>query len=203
VQALLTEIATESEPIIFNGDGYSAEWHAEAAKRGLLNLKTSAEALGQLKEPAVEALFEKYNVLSKRELESRFDTYVEQYCKTVNVEANVTIEMAKTMIFPAAIRYQGELAATAANLKYLDYKFDTDTLDAITELVKSLQDSVAILERLVADVPHQGGQVEATYYCTEVLPAMAVVRKYADALEGMIADDIWPLPTYQEMLFIK
>jgi glutamine synthetase len=203
VQALLTEIATESEPIIFNGDGYSAEWHAEAAKRGLLNLKTSAEALAQLKEPAVEALFEKYNVLSKRELESRFDTYVEQYCKTVNVEANVTIEIAKTMIFPAAIRYQGELAATAANLKYLDYKFDTDTLDAITELVKSLQDSVAILERLVADVPHQGGQVEATYYCTEVLPAMAVVRKYADALEGMIADDIWPLPTYQEMLFIK
>lgn len=203
VQALLTEIATECEPIIFNGDGYSAEWHAEAAKRGLLNLKTSAEALSQLKEPAVEELFAKYNVLSKRELESRLDTYLEQYCKTVNVEANLTVEMAKTMIFPAAIRYQGELAATAVNLKMLDYKFDTDTLDAITQLVKSLQDNIAILERLLADVPHQGLQAEASYYCTEVLPAMQVVRKYADALEGTVADDLWPLPTYQEMLFIK
>jgi glutamine synthetase len=203
VQALLTEIATECESIVFNGDGYSADWHAEAAKRGLLNLKTSAEALGQLKEPAVEALFEKYGVLSKRELESRLDTYLEQYCKTVNVEASMTVEMAKTMIFPAAIRYQGELAATAVNLKMLDYKFDTDTLDAITQLVKSLQDNIAILERLLADVPHSGLQAEASYYCTEIMPAMAVVRKYADALESMVADDLWPLPTYQEMLFIK
>jgi glutamine synthetase len=203
IQKLLSDIMTECEAIIFNGDGYSAEWHAEAAKRGLLNLKTSAEALGQLAKPEVEELFTKYSVLSKRELESRLDIYLEQYCKTVNVEANLVIEMSKTMIFPAAIRYQGELASTAANLKLLDYKFDTDTLDSITELVKSLQDSTAILERLLVDVPHEGLQAEATYYCTEVLPAMTMVRKYADALEGMVADDLWPLPTYQEMLFIR
>mgnify|MGYP000198937273 CR=1 FL=1 len=203
VQKLLTEIMAECESIIFNGDGYSAEWHAEAAKRGLLNLKTSAESLAQLADPKVEALFAKYGVLSKRELESRLDTYLEQYCKTVNVEANLTIEMAKTLIFPAAIRYQGELASTAVNLKMLDYKFDTDTLDVITELVKSFQDSVAILERLLVDVPHEGAQAESTYYCGEVLPAMAMVRKYADALEATVADDLWPLPTYQEMLFIK
>ena len=203
VQKLLTEIINECEPIIFNGDGYSAEWHAEAAKRGLLNLKTTPEALPQLAEHAIEALFAKYNILSKRELESRLETYLEQYCKTVQVEAAITVEMAKTMIFPAAIRYQNELASTCANLRMLDYKFDTDTLDRITDLVKMLQDSNAELEQLLADVPEGHAQEKASYYCKEVSPAMLKVRLYADELEASVADDLWPLPTYQEMLFIR
>jgi glutamine synthetase len=111
--------------------------------------------------------------------------------------------MARTLIFPAAIRYQNELASTCANLRMLDYEFDTDTLDKMTELVKSLQDSVMTLEKLLADAPGHDLQDEATYFCKEVCPAMLQVRKSADELEGWVADDLWPLPTYQEMLFIK
>jgi len=203
VQKLLAEIITECEPIVFNGDGYSAEWHAEAAKRGLLNLKTSVEAIAELKSPKVHAMFAKYGVLSERELESRLDIYFEQYCKTVRVEALQTLEMAKTLIFPAAIRYQNELAATCANLKLVGYEFDTDTLDQVTELVKCLQRSIRALGQTLKHHTTDGLQAEASHFCDEVLPAMMSVRKYADELEDWVADDLWPLPTYQEMLFIK
>jgi len=203
IQKLLTEIVNECEAIVFNGDGYSAEWHAEAEKRGLLNLKSSTDALPELDKKEVRELFSKYNVLSERELESRLEIYLEQYCRTVRVEANLTLEMARTLIFPAAIRYQNELASTCANLKLVGYEFDTDTLDVVTDLVKSLQDSIGLLARVLSDVPHVSAQASATYYCDEIVPAMALVRKFVDELEGWVADDLWPLPTYQEMLFIK
>ncbi len=198
VQTLLTEIITECGSIIFNGDGYSDEWHAEAAERGLLNLRTTADALPQLVTPEVIDLFTKYGVLSERELHSRFETYVEQYCMTVNVEANLTKKIARTMIFPAAIRYQSELAATCANLQSLGYEFDTDTLDRVTTLVKALQDAIAELAASTTD-----GCEDLRKCCDVVLPAMLAVRECADELESLVADDLWPLPTYQEMLFIK
>jgi glutamine synthetase len=203
IQSLLTEIITECEPIVFNGDGYSEAWHKEAAARGLLNMKTSVEALPCLVSPEVKALFAKYNVLSERELDSRLEIYLHQYCLTTMTEARLAIEMAKTSIFPAAIRYQNELASTCANLKLVGYEFDTDTLDQITELVKSLQDSIGVLKKVTAH--HGSGSIleEARYCCDEIVPAIAMVRKYADELEGWVADDLWPLPTYQEMLFIK
>ncbi len=203
VQKLLTDIINECEPIIFNGDGYSTTWHQEAGKRGLLNHKTAVDALPVLDSPEVKALFAKFGVLSDRELKSRLDIYLEQYCKTVRVEALQTIEMAKTLLFPAAIRYQNELASTCANLKLVGYEFDTDTLDKITALVKALQDSVASLEKAMHHHDASGLLAEAQHYCDDVLPAMTMVRKYADELEGWVADDLWPLPTYQEMLFIK
>lgn len=203
IQNLLVEIMKECEAIIFNGDGYSKEWHEEAAKRGLLNLKTAAEALPQLGEKSVHELFTKYEVLSERELHSRLHIYLEQYCKTVRTEALQTLEMARTLIFPAAIRYQNELASTCVNLKLVGYEFDTDTLDTITSLVKNLQDSIAALaSKLSHDGAHSLDE-EAKLFCNEVLPAMKAVRTYADELEGWVADDLWPLPTYQEMLFIK
>src|SRR5690606_19458082 len=96
IQALLTDIINEHGAIIFNGDGYSEAWHQEAERRGLLNLKTTPEALPELLKPEVEELFEKYGVLSKRELHSRFDIYIEQYCKTLAVEATLTLKMART-----------------------------------------------------------------------------------------------------------
>lgn len=203
IQSLLTEIINECSSIIFNGDGYSDEWHAEAAARGLLNLKTTADALSQLEEPIVAEVFEKYGVLSKRELQSRLETYLEQYRLTVDVEANLAINMAKTLIFPAAIRYQNELASTCANLKLVGYDFDTDTLDSMTTLVKGLQDSIIVLEHAVASEAAESPQEEAQHRCDVVLPAMRKVRDYVDQLECLVADDLWPLPTYQEMLFIK
>jgi glutamine synthetase len=203
IQSLLTEIYTECERIVFNGDGYSEAWHNEAAKRGLLNLKSSVDALPEISTADTKALFAKYGVLSEREVDSRLDIYLHQYCLTVMTEAKLMVEMAKTMIFPAAVRYQNELASTCANLKLVGYEFDTDTLDQVTELVKSMQDSIGALKKALAH--HGSGSLldEARYVNDEVLPAMTMVRKYADELEGWVADDLWPLPTYQEMLFIK
>ncbi|MCB1021495.1 MAG: glutamine synthetase III [Acidobacteria bacterium] len=204
IQKLLSEIVNEHGAIIFNGDGYSEEWHKEAAERGLLNLKTSADALPALKSKEVKAMFKKYEVLSPRELDSRLETYLEQYCKTIGVETKLMLEVGKTLIFPAAIRYQGLLASTCVSLKEMGYEFDTDTLDKMTALVKGLQDSLAALaEAFEGAHGAKSLEAEARYMCDKVLPAQAEVRKYADQLEGVVADDLWPLPTYQEMLFIK
>jgi glutamine synthetase len=155
-----------------------------------------------LASPEVAAVFEKYGVLSQRELQSRHDIYLEQYIKTVSTEAKLVVEMARTMIFPAAVRYQSELAVACTNLKTLGYTFDTDTLDTITRLVKDLQDGTTALEKSLA---HHGGGLldEAKHFASTVLPAMLKVREAADTLEGYVSDDLWPLPTYQEMLFIK
>ncbi|QGQ26952.1 glutamine synthetase type III [Gimesia benthica] len=203
LQTLLTEIMNEHGAVIFNGDGYSDEWHAEAEKRGLLNLKTTADALPILQTEEVKELFTKYSVLSERELESRLEIYLEQYVMSIKVEYNLTLKMAKTMIFPAVIRYQGELVSNCASLKMLDYEFDTKTLDKVTALVKALQDSIGELEAAGAENGSEDLLAEANYYCHTILPLMNKVREYADELEGIVADDLWPLPTYQEMLFIK
>ena len=122
---------------------------------------------------------------------------------TIKVEAKLTTEMARTLIFPAAIRYQNELASACANLQVVGYEFDTETLDKVTELIKSLQDSISVLQMAIGNVPEGCMKAEAKYCCSDILPSMGMVRKYADELEGWVADDLWPLPTYQEMLFIK
>jgi glutamine synthetase len=202
VQKILQDIAVKHNPIIFNGDNYTSAWHDEAEKRGLPNLKTCCEAIPVLNSQEIIDLLNKYGVLSPRETQSRHDIYFEQYCKSVATEARLMVEISRTMIFPAAIRYQSELARTCTDLKQLGYTFDTDTLDEVTRLVKGLQDSTTALDKSLAH--HGGGLVdEAKHFCKSVLPAMAKVRECADKLEGYVADDLWPLPTYQEMLFIK
>lgn len=203
LQELLTEIINEHGAIVFNGDGYSEAWHVEAEKRGLLNLKATPDALPVLQSEEVKQLFEKYSVLSERELESRLETYLEQYCLSIGVEASLTLELASTSILPAAIRYQSELASACANLKVLDYELDTDTLDQVTALVKSLQTSIRELKAAMAEPDSDDLLAEARHCCDVVLPAMNKVRGIGDELEGVVADDLWPLPTYQEMLFIK
>src|SRR4029079_15289035 len=160
------------------------------------------DALPVLAKPEVADLLNKYGVLSPRELQSRHDIYFEQYVKTISTEAKLCVEIARTMIFPAAVRYQNELATTCTSLKALGDTFDTDTLDEITRLVKGLQDSTSLLEKSLGH--HAGGLTdEATHLCHQVLPTMTKVRELAEELEGYVADDLWPLPTYQEMLFIK
>jgi glutamine synthetase len=203
IQSLLKQIITDHGAIIFNGDGYTAEWHKEAKKRGLLNLASTAEALPQLTKPEVSKLFKKYKVLSPRELESRQEVYLEQYCKTVTTEAKLTLEIAQTMIFPAAVRFQNELASTCVNLQAVGYTFDTDTLDRVTALVKDLQDSSVALAKVAGHAGAANLIKEAEHMRDKVLPAMLKVRAAADGLEAVVADDMWPLPTYQEMLFIK
>ena len=203
VQKLLKEIVTQHGRVIFNGDGYSEEWHAEAARRGLPNLKTTVDSLPILNSKEVVSLFEKYKVLSRRELASRMEVYLEQYCMTVGVEANLVVEMGKTIIYPAAVRYQSELAAGCANLKAAGMKADTTVLDEVTAEINELVSSLAALEKAKTAGHASTMLAEARHACDAVLPAMLEVRRHSDALEELVADDLWPLPTYQEMLFIK
>jgi glutamine synthetase len=202
IQKVLEEIMAENGSIVFNGNGYSDAWHKEAERRGLPNLRSCVEALPLLGSKEAIELFAKYGVLSERETHGRMDVDLEQYCLVVGLEARTVIEMARTIIFPAAIRYQGELALTCANLKAIGYVFDTDTLDKVTVLVKDLQDGIVKLEGMMAEGGGHSKLDHAKHLCNAVLPAMAAVRKTADMLEGIVADDLWPLATYQEMLFI-
>ena len=203
IQKLLKDVIDEHGSVIFNGNGYCAEWHAEAEKRGLPNLKSTIEALPAYTLPSTVAAFEKYGILTERELESRKEIAYEHYVKSVNVEANTVIEMAQTIIYPAAMRYQGELADTVAKLKAAGLEADTTVLEKVTELAKALLAGVSKVESALHHGENGSAEGHAKHFKEAVLPAMLEVRTAADALEGLVADDLWPLPTYQEMLFIK
>ncbi len=203
VQKLLQEIITKHKAVVFNGDGYSEEWHKEAEKRGLPNLRNTVDALPALISEKNVKLFSKYNVLSDREVHSRYEIYVERYCKDVNTESLVALNMAKTHILPAAYRYQNELATTAASLKSIGKQPHLGSLDKLTENVAALESAI---EKLEAAVGHKGGGdllAHAKHFRDEVIPTMNVVRAIADKIETIVPDDIWPLPSYHEMLFIK
>ena len=204
VQKLLQQIAKDHKSIIFNGNGYSEEWHKEAAKRGLPNLRNTVDALGAMYNEDFVKLFSKYGVFTKREFYSRNDIYLERYCKDVATEANLCVSISKKQILPAAYRYQSELASTAAALVSAGAKkVDTTSLDNATKLVAELEKSIAGLEHAMAHEASGGILDHAKHFRDEVIPAMIGVRKVSDVLESVISDDLWPLPTYQEMLFIK
>ncbi len=203
VQAVLAKVMEQHGKVVFNGNGYSEEWHAEAEVRGLKNLRTTVDALPEYVSPEAKKLFSTYGVFSEAELDSRFEIGVEQYVMTINVEANLTGEIAKTTILPAAVRYQTELAANAAALKAVGVDADTADLLKVTELVAALRAGIAALDAAKAGDEGHEGIAEAAYYRDAVLPAMLQIRAAADEIETFIADDLWPLPTYQEMLFIR
>jgi glutamine synthetase len=203
IQELIAGIMKEHGAVVFNGDGYSKEWHEEAQKRGLPNNKTTPEALTALQAPAVVAMFDKYKVLSPRELTSRYEISLEQYVKAVNVEAKLSVKMAKTMILPAAIRYQTELASNAAALKAAGVSGDTSLLTTVTKLIGEILSGISGVESAHGHHAAGGLLEEAKQYCNSLLPSMLKLRESVDALEGVMDDSTWPLPTYQEMLFIK
>jgi len=203
IQDALKELLAEHGAIIFNGDGYTDAWQEEAAKRGLPNLKTTVDALPAITDDEVIEIFDKHKVLSPVEMESRKEVYFEQYCLSLMVEANLTVKMAKTMLFPNSVRYQGELAKTCTDLKTLGYDFDASTLAKVTDRVRKLEDSVTELEDVIAKKETSSITATARYLSDVMIPAMQTVRKHADKLEELVADDLWPLPSYQEMLFIK
>jgi glutamine synthetase len=202
VQDLLTEIVTEHGAVIFNGNGYSEEWQVEAEQRGLKNLRTTVDALPELVSPEALELFEKYAVFNDREMHSRYEIGLEHYLLTVGVEANLTLEIGATTILPAALRYQTELAQNVAALKAAGVEADTATLTSVSEPIAALRSGLAVLTDALAHEHDEDPLVAATYARDVVLPAMAAVRSAADTLEGLVADDLWPLPTYQEMLYI-
>jgi glutamine synthetase len=202
VEKLLQQIITAHKAVIFNGNGYSEEWQREAERRGLPNLKATPEALDALVTPANLALFAKEGVLSEREMRSRYEIYMERYCKDLNTEAQAAIQIAKTMILPAAYRYQGELVDIATKLQALGQSPHLGTLEKLMKLVGDLESRIEALEQAAC---HHGGDVRAemAHFHDDVIPAMAAVRETADQLEAILPDDLWPLPTYREMLFIR
>jgi glutamine synthetase len=202
VQEVIKAILDEHSAVVFNGDNYTEEWHAEASKRGLPNLKTTPEALPAFMEEEALALFEKYNVLSRVEMESRFETYLEIYALKIAVEAKTTVEMAETVIFPAAFKYQKELAGTCLKMKELGIDCEDSALKEVAGLTKDLKAAVADLKAAMAHSTDDALE-EAKACCAKIIPAMNAVRTIVDSLETIVADELWPLPTYQEMLFIK
>lgn len=190
--------------VVFGGNGYSAEWHKMAVEeRGLANLKTAADALPVLKEPYIEALFDTLGVLSPVELASRFEIYAEQYILAIEVEAKLVVSMAKTGIFPVAVKYLSELSSSVSALKTHGIEMGTETMSVIaTQLAGMLEKANQLA---VALKKHDFPTVdEHMQFCARTIrPLMDEVRQYADALEGEVADELWPFPTYQEMLFIK
>ena len=204
IQLVLKEVIDNHGAVIFNGNGYSEEWHKMAVEeRGLRNLRTTADALPVLNEPEIVKLFDSMSILSPVELASRYETYSEQYILSIEVEAKLVISIAKTLIYPAATRYLTDLATTIAALKEISVDLETETAQKVAELTKSMMDSVSKLASALGSHDFDSTEAHMQYLVKTVRPLMDEVRKYADGLEAEIADDLWPLPTYQEMLFIK
>lgn len=202
--AVLKTVMDQHSAVIFGGNGYSEEWHKEAVEsRGLLNLPTTADALPFLKDPAIVELFEKNGVLSPAELESRFEVYSEQYVKVIEMEASLVISMAKTSIYPAAVRYLSELSGAIASAKSIGLSLDNNTAENVASLVKRMSDTVGELEAALAKHDFADTEAHMTHSAKVIRPLMDAVRESGDALEYEVADDLWPLPKYQEMLFIK
>ncbi|MBV6757924.1 glutamine synthetase III family protein [Rhodococcus opacus] len=202
VQNLLTEIITNHGDVVFNGDGYSENWQNEAAARGLPNLRTTLDALPELITESAVELFGKYRVFNDREMHSRYEIGLEQYALTIGVEARLTLELGQTSILPAAIRYQTELAQNVAALKAAGVDADLSALEAVSAPLTNLRAALADLKSALAAQGESEALAEATHAKDALLPAMAAVRSAADSLEDIVADDLWPLPTYQEMLYV-
>ena len=200
----LKEIINKHSAVIFGGDGYSEKWHKMAVEeRGLLNLPTTADALPVLKEKYIEELFERTEVLSPVELASRYEVYAEQYVLSIEVEAKLVIDMAKTSIYPAAMRHLTDMSQTIAVVGDMGIELDRGSVKTVAELTNSILSKVAKLAKAIEKEDFGNTEEHMKYCATTIRPLMDDVRADADALEAEIADDLWPLPTYQEMLFIK
>lgn len=193
LQSVLQKTVKKHKRIIFNGDNYTEEWHREAEKRGLPNLKTTPESLEETIKDSAIKLFGAYNVLSRTELTSRYEIYKEQYEKTVKFETGVALEMARTLLIPAAIRYQEELAQTVVALKNAGRQ--AGQTGVMLETVSQLVDQ-ACAETKGLEEAYGGHSLQA------MLHGMRSLRGVIDSLEEIVPRDLWPVPSYAEMLFM-
>ncbi len=197
VFAVLKEIMKEHGNAVFGGDGYSTDWHEMAVKeRGLKNIPTTADALPVFKTPEVVELFASTGVLTRTELESRFEVYSEQYVLALEVEAKLTVEMATTIIYPAAVTYLSSLASVGA-------KLTPSPADAVTDAANAMMTAVGTLTTAIEKNDFATIEDHMNFLADEVRGLMDDVRAAADTLETLVSDSDWPLPKYREMLFIK
>jgi glutamine synthetase len=198
VLAVVKETWEANKRIVFSGDNYSDDWHTEAEARGLANLRQSPDALPWFIEPSTIEVFEKYEVLSERELHSRYEVAVEQYITTINIEAETAASIARTMLLPAAIRWLATLEGVNGGTGIARLTEET------SGLVDQLTDAIFELEAANINHPENDSDIGAAKYVqTTVMDAMSAVREVADKLERIVPDDLWPLPKYSEILFIK
>src|SRR5262252_1482526 len=205
VGELLPKVIKENKRIIFNGNNYSKEWEKEAGKRGLLNFKNTVDALPLLTSKEVVGAFEKYKVLTEREVHARYDVMVEQYIKTVNVEGQLMVLMANRYILPAALEYQRKVADSVAAVKAAGGKSvaGKKLLDWLTKQVDEFKRRANLLEHALGHESNGSAEKHAKHFRDVVIPAMAALREAGDELELEMPHETWPLATYREMLFIK
>ena len=205
VHEIVCKTIREHQAVLFNGNCYSEEWKKEAGKRGLPNYTTTVECLPLMNSEKAVELFARYNIFSKAESESRYEIYAENYINTIHIEADTAVEIAGTMILPAVLRYKSVLVVSATTKLQKKVLHELDAaIDSLIEAFDKLKDAVShVPEDGTASRPVCGTQLVAEYYCHEVLPAMKTLREAVDVLETMVDDDLWPMPTYTEMLFAR
>jgi glutamine synthetase len=205
VKELLPKTVKESRKIVFNGNNYAKEWEKEAGRRGLLNLKNTVDALPELVSKESISAFEKYKVLNEREVRARYEIMVETYNKTVNVEGQLTVLMANRYVLPAALEYQKQVGQSVAAVKAgggtsVEGK---KLLGKVTRLTDEFKKRTDKLEAALAHHTSGSSEKHAKHYRDAVVPAMSSLREISDQLESIIPHEVWPLPTYREMLFVK
>ena len=204
VHNIVKRIYGNHKKVIFNGDGYSEDWQTEAAKRGLPNLKTVPDAVPHFADPKNLKLFTDHKILSEVEIRSRIEIMLENYSKTIGIEAMTMSDMVKKQILPAVQGYIAELSTNALNKKALGIQalgYETAILEQLSACSDALYAATIELDAALAALPKGGTEVEARYYCDKILPLMRTVRTAADTLETITASEYWPFPTYSDLLF--
>ncbi len=205
-QKLLQDVAVKHANIVFNGDNYAAEWVAEAEKRGLPNICSTVESIESIPSKENVALFSKHGVLSAHELEARTEILLEIYSMQINIEAETTLNIAKRQILPSCCEYAARLGNAVVAISGAGVNADTQTkmLKKACSLIAELETGIEALEEATAQAAGvAGSEKQAGSYRGEVIPAMNAVRAAADGLETIVDADLWPLPTYAEMLFMR
>ncbi|HEY7773778.1 MAG TPA: glutamine synthetase III [Marinagarivorans sp.] len=201
---VLQVLMKEHGNVVFGGDGYSAEWHRMAVEeRGLKNIPTTADALPELLEPAVEKLFASTGVLTPTELKSRYEVYSEQYILSIEVEAKLVIDMVTTAIYPAALTYLMELTDGMACASALNVSMDNTIATRVAETTNSMMTAVEKLRDVIEKHDFETIEAHLKYCASDIRGLMDETRSYVDTLEGYVSNKLWPYPKYSEMLFIK
>jgi glutamine synthetase len=201
--AVMKRTMNDHGAVVFGGDGYSSEWHRKAVEeRGLENLRTSADALPVLQRPEIRELFQRQGVLTPVELESRFEVSAEQYILAIEVEARLALRIARTQIYPVVMQSLERLARSLRDQEAIGLQPDRSLVGSIASLNSQLVERCGALEEALAHPPHD--TLGHLRHCSETLmPRMGSLREAVDGLESLVDDDLWPLPTYQELLFVR
>jgi len=204
VHDLIKEYMVESDKVVFNGNGYSDEWVAEAERRGLPNIKSMVESIPAITTDKAVALFERFSVFTKAELESRAEIEYEAYAKAINIEARTMIDMASKQFIPAVMKYTKQLADTVIAVKEAgaDTEVQAEALAEVSVLLKETKEALATLKKVTEEAAEkEEGEVQATYYHSEVVPAMEALRVPVDKLEMIVDKEAWPMPSYGDLIF--